>query len=146
MPGFFTSGQWRQYVPDDQSVFAVDSVFWTGSFATMAWDDATGQDYRMVGGYFLGPFPGSSGNYGPPLRPTSELLINIVQYGASTRITAAQRTAFRADLRYWHTAIVVLSPAAPRYHQLRDALDQLTGHQPRQVPGVLLWDVGTPSG
>jgi hypothetical protein len=146
VPGFFTSGQWRQYVPDDQSVFAVDSVFWTGSFATMAWDDATGQDYQMVGGYFLGPFPDAPGNYGPPLRPTAVLLVNIGQYGASTRITAAQRAAFRADLRYWHTAIVVLSPAAPRYHQLRDALDQLTGHQPRQVPGVLLWDVGTPSG
>jgi hypothetical protein len=143
VPGFFTSGQWRQYVPDDDSVFAVDSVFWIGSFTTMDWDNATGQDYQMVGGYFLGPFPGSSGNYGPPLRPTAELLINIVQYGASTRITAAERAAFRADLRYWHAAIVVLSPAAPHYDQLRYVLDQLTGRPARQVPGVLLWDVRT---
>ncbi len=146
VPGFFTSGQWRQYVPDDESVFAVNSVFWIGSFTTMDWDNATGQDYRMVGGYFLGPFPGSPGNYGPPLRPTAELLINIVQYGASTRITAAQRAAFRADLRYWHTAIVVLSPAAPDYDQLRNVLDRLTGHRARQVPGALLWDVRTLSG
>jgi hypothetical protein len=146
VPGFFTSGQWRQYVGDDQSVFAVNSVFWIGSFTTMAWDDATEQEYRMVGGYFLGPFPGSSGNYGPPLRPSAELLINIVQYGASTRITAAQRAAFRADLRYWHAAIVVLSPAAPHYDQLRNVLDQLTGHRARQVPGVLLWDVRPLSG
>ena len=143
VPGFFTSGQWRQYVPDDDSVFAVDSVFWVGSFTTMDWDNATGQDYKMVGGYFLGPFPGHSGNYGPPLRPTAELLINIVQYGASTRITAAERAAFRADLRYWHAAIVVLSPAAPHYDQLKYVLDQLTGRPARQVPGVLLWDVRT---
>ena len=141
VPGFFTSGQWRQYVPGDDSVFVVDSVFWVGSFTTMDWDNAAGQDYQMVGGYFLGPFPGSSGNYGPPLRPTAELLINIVQYGASTRITAAERAAFRADLRYWHAAIVVLSPAAPHYDQLRYVLDQLTGRPARQVPGVLLWDV-----
>lgn len=146
VPGFFTSGQWRQYVDDDQSVFAVDSVFWIGSFTTMDWDNATGQDYRMVGGYFLGPFPGETGNYGPPLRPTAELLINIVQYGASTRITAAQRAAFRADLRYWHAAIVVLSPAAPHYDQLRNVLDQLAGRLPRQVPGALLWDVRSLSG
>ncbi|MGH3201000.1 MAG: hypothetical protein ACRDOA_02765 [Streptosporangiaceae bacterium] len=146
VPGFFTSGQWSQYVPDDESVFAVDSVFWVGSFTTMGWDNATGQDYRMVGGYFLGPFPGRTGNYGPPLRPTAELLINIVQYGASTRITAAQRAAFRADVRYWHAAIVVLSPAAPHYDQLRNVLDRLTGHLARQVPGALLWDVRSLSG
>ena len=146
VPAFFTSGQWHQYVHGDQSVYVVDSVFWIGSFTTMDWDNATGQGYRMVGGYFLGPFPGSSGNYGPPLRPTSELLINIVQYGASTRITAAQRAAFRADVRYWHAAIVVLSPAAPDYDQLRNVLDQLTGHRPRQVPGALLWDVRALSG
>jgi hypothetical protein len=146
VPGFFGSGQWRHYVDDDQSVFAVDSVFWAGSFTTMGWDNATGQEYRMVGGYFLGPFEHGQGNYGPPLRPTAELLINIVDYGASSRITAAQRAAFRADLRYWHAAIVVLSPAAPHYGQLRYVLDQLTGRPARRVPGALLWDVRALSG
>jgi hypothetical protein len=146
VPAFFTSGQWRSYVGDDQSVFAVDSVFWIGSFTTMGWDNATGQGYRMVGGYFLGPAAHGLGNYGPPLRPTAELLINIVDYGASTRITAAQRAAFRADVRYWHAAIVVLGPHAPRHDQLRYVLDQLTGQPARQVPGVLLWDVQARSG
>ena len=126
---------------DDQSVFAVDAVFWVGSFTTMSWDDATGQDYRMVGGYFLGPQENGQGNYGPPDRPTFELLMNIVYYGASTRITSAQRAAFRADLRYWRTAIVVLGPDAPHHAQLRYVLNQLTGQPARQVPGVLLWDV-----
>jgi hypothetical protein len=97
----------------------------------------------MVGGYFLGPSGHGAGNYGPPLRPTARLLINIVDYGASTRITAAQRAAFRADLRYWNAAIVVLSPAAPHYEQLRHVLDQLTGQSARQVPGALVWDVAS---
>jgi hypothetical protein len=145
VPAFFTSGQWRSYVRDDQSVFAVDSVFWTGSFITMGWDNATGQDYRMVGGYFLGPHEHGQGDYGPPLRPTAELLIDIVDYGASSRITAAQRAAFRADLRYWHAAIVVLGPDAPHHDELRYVLDQLTGLSARQVPGALLWDVQTPA-
>jgi hypothetical protein len=141
VPAFFTSGQWRPYVRGDQSVFVVDSVFWTGSFITMGWDNATGQDYKMVGGYFLGPSAHGQGYYGPPFRPTQELLVNIVQYGASTRITAAQRAAFRADIRYWDAAIVVLSPRAPHYDQLRRVLDQLTGQPARQVPGALVWDV-----
>ena len=141
IPAFFTSGQWRQYVPDGQSVFAVDAVFWDGSFTTMDWDNATGQDYRMVGGYFLGPQANGRGGYGPAPRPTDTLLMNIVLYGASTRITAAQRADFRADLRYWHAAIVILSPQAPHYNQLRYVLRQLTGQQAQQVPGALLWDV-----
>jgi hypothetical protein len=141
IPAFFTSGQWRRYVPGDQSVFVVDAVFWTGSFTTMGWDDATGQDYRMVGGYFLGPQVNGQGNYGPPLRPTQELLYNIGYYGASTRITGAERAAFRADLRYWDAAVVVLGPDAPHHAQLRYVLDQLTGRPARRVPGVLLWDV-----
>ena len=62
--------------------------------------------------------------------------------GGTRQITAAQRAAFRADLRYWHTAIVVLSPYAPHYADLRNALNQLTGEPARQVQGVLLWDVG----
>jgi hypothetical protein len=146
VPAFLTSGQWRQYVRGDQSVFAVDAVFWVGSFTTMSWDDATGQDYRMVGGYFLGPQVNGQGNYGPPLRPTEELLYNIGYYDASTRVTAAQRAAFRADLRYWRTAIVILGPDAPHHARLRYVLDQLTGQPARRVPGVLLWDVRALSG
>ena len=39
-------------------------------------------------------------------------------------------------------AIVVLSPYAPHYDDLRDALNQLTGQPTRQVQGLLLWEVG----
>ena len=146
VPAFFTSGQWRQYVRGDQSVFAVDAVFWAGSFTTMSWDDATGQDYRMVGGYFLGPQVNGQGNYGPPFRPTFELLYNIVVYGASSHITKTQQAAFRADLRYWRTAIVILGPDARHHARLKYVLDQLTGQPARPVPGVLLWDVRALSG
>ena len=57
---------------------------------------------------------------------------------------APERSADRLvpDLRYWHTAIVVLSPYAPHHDELRSALDQLTGEPARQVQGVFLWDVG----
>ncbi len=146
VPAFFTSGQWRQYVHDDQSVLSGDVSFWGGEFAAMDWDDATGQGYRMVGGYFLGPDEQGKGNFGAPDRPAADLLRAIMSYRGNRQITDAQRAAFGADLRYWHTAIVVLSPDAPHHDKLRYALNQLTGQPARQVPGLLLWDVQSISG
>ena len=146
VPAFFTSGQWRQYVHDDQSVLSGDASLWRGSVTAMDWDDATGQGYRMVRGYFLGPDEQGKGAYGAPIRPTVELLTAIAHYGGNRKITDAQRAAFRADLRDWHTAIVVLSPDAPHHDELRYALNQLTGQPARQVPGALLWDVRALSG
>jgi hypothetical protein len=142
VPAFFTSGQWSQYVHDGQSVLSGNSRGGSASFTAMGWDNATGQGYRMVGGYFLVPDEHGRGAYGAQRRPTTALLTDIVRYGGTRQITAAQRAAFRADLRYWHTAIVVLSPYAPHYDELRSALNQLTGQPARQVQGVLLWDVG----
>ena len=146
IPAFFTSGQWRQYVHGDQSVLSADARNWPGAFTAMDWDDATGQGYRMVGGYFLGPDQDGSGVFDAPARPTTALLTDIVYYGGYRSITSAQRAAFRADLRYWHTAIVVLGPDAPHHDQLRHVLDQLTGQPARQVAGALLWDVQAISG
>jgi hypothetical protein len=141
VPAFFTSGQWRQYVHDDQSVLSGDANLWRDPFPEMDWDDATGQGFRMVGGYFIGPDRQGRGFFGGPDRPTVGLLTAIERYGGNRRIADTQRTAFRADLRYWHTAIVVLSPDTPHHDALRYALGQLTGQPARQVPGALLWDV-----
>ena len=124
----------------------MDAVFWVGSFTTMDWDDATGQEYRMVGGYFLGPFEHGRGNYGPPVRPTASCSSTSWTTAQAAHITGTQRAAFRADLRYWRTAIVVLGPHAPHHAQLRYVLNQLTGQPARQVAGVLLWDVRALSG
>jgi hypothetical protein len=96
----------------------------------------------MVSGYFLVPDEHGRGAYGAPGRPTTVLLTHIVRYGGTRQVTAAQRIAFRAGLRYWHTAIVALSPYAPHYDDLRYALNQLTGQSARQVQGVLRWDMG----
>jgi hypothetical protein len=146
VPAFFTTGQWRQYVHGDQSVLSADSRIWTGAFTAMDWDDATGQQYRVDGGYFLGPGKHGRGVFDAPARPTTALLTNVAYYGGNRSITSAQRAAFRADLRYWHTAIVVVGPYTPYRDQLRYALNQLTGRPARLVAGVLLWDVRALSG
>jgi hypothetical protein len=142
VPAFFTSGQWAKYVPDGQSVLSGNPRGGSASFTAMSWDNATGHGYRMVGGYYLVPDEHGRGAYGGRGRPTTMLLTDIVRFGGTRRITAAQRAAFRADVRYWHAAIVVLSPYAPHHDELRSALNQLTGEPGRQVQGVLVWDAG----
>ena len=142
VPGFFTSGQWAQYVHDGQAVLSGNPKGASASFTAMGRDNATGQGYRMVGGYFLVPDEHGRGAYDAPGRPTTALLTDIVRFGGTRQITAAQRAAFRADLRYWNTAIVVLSPYAPHHDELRSALDQLAGEPGQPVQGVLVWDVG----
>jgi hypothetical protein len=141
VPAFFTTGLWRRYVPAGWSVYPADVAVWAGSFTTMDWDNATSQGYRMVGGYFLGPHAGGRADFGPPLRATDELLRGIAVCHPDPQITAADRAAFRADMRYWHTAIVVLGPNVTRHDQLERALDQLTGQPPQPAGGILLWDV-----
>ena len=140
VPAFFTSGGWRHYVTGDQAVLSADTSVWFGGITAMRWDNATGQGYRMVGGYFLGPDETGKGRYGAPDRPTSSLLDRVGYYGGVPEIGPAERDRARADVRYWHVAIVVLAVDAPHHDDLQATLDQLFGPgQP--VDDVRLWDV-----
>jgi hypothetical protein len=133
-------------VHDDQSVLSGDASIWNGSLTAMDWDDATDRDTGWSAATSSARTNRAMGHYGAPSRPTVDLLTDIEHYGGNRQITAAQRAAFRADLRYWHTAIVVVSADAPHHDELRYALKQLTGQPARQVPGAVLWDVGALSG
>ncbi len=140
VPAFFTSGDWHRYVTGDQSVLSADTTVWFGGVTAMHWGNAAGDGYRMVGGYFLGPDVTGKGQYGTQERPTASLLGNIVYNGAVPPIGPAEQAQARADLRFWHTAIIVLAPDAPHHDELRDTLDQLVGPA-QEVDDVLLWDV-----
>jgi hypothetical protein len=141
VPAFFESGDWRRYVPADRSVVNADTTVWFGGVTAMHWDDATGQGYRMVGGYFLGPDATGKGQYGTVDRPTAAMLGNIVYNGGVPAIGDAERAQARADVTYWRAAIVVLAADAPHHDELQTTLEQLFGPgQP--VDDVTLWQVG----
>jgi hypothetical protein len=55
-------------------------------------------------------------------------------------VSAADRSAALADLRYWRAAVVVLAPGADE-QQLWRTTSALIGFQPKFVGGVWLWDV-----
>jgi hypothetical protein len=106
----------------------------------MNWDNATGQGYRAVGGYFLGPDWSGKGSYGPQTRPTAGLLAGIGYNGGVPRIGGEQREQLRQDVRFWDAGLIVLGPGAPHAGDLRTALDQLVGPG-RRVDDVTIWDV-----
>jgi hypothetical protein len=58
----------------------------------------------------------------------------------------ADRLAWMSASSTAEAAIVVLSPYAPHYDELRDALNQLTGQSAGRFRGLLLWDVRAQSG
>ena len=140
VPAFFTSGQWRQYVHGDQTVYPADA-----SLGRLVHLDGRRQRDRagIPDGRRVLPRPASKrpGGLRPAAARHRRSGRSIVYYYPDQQITSAERAAFRADMAYWDTAIVVLTPDAERHDQLRRAFDQLTGHPARQVGGVLLWDV-----
>ncbi|HEY2670223.1 MAG TPA: hypothetical protein VGJ07_07575 [Rugosimonospora sp.] len=144
VPAFFTSGDWRAYLHGDRSLLSADTT-WDGNITAMNWDNATGQGYRAVGGYFLGPDASGKGSYGPQVRPTSGLLANVGYNGGVPPIGDEQREQVRQDVQFWDAGLIVLGPGAPHADDLRNTLDQLVGPG-RQVDDVWIWDVGALSG
>jgi hypothetical protein len=144
-PYFFTSGDWKAYVPGDASVVNADSTVWNGGIDAMAWTNAQDLRFRVVGGYFLGPHENGAGEYGTLQRPTGQLLFNIVWNGGVPAIGDNERTQAAADARFWKAAIVVLAPGAGHHDDLASALTQLYGPG-QQIDDVMVWDVRALSG
>src|SRR5262249_39679413 len=120
----------------------------------MVWDVRSGLDFSVPDGYFLGPdgpkdpaHPDEPrGQIGPQWRQTAELLGSVAggagPPGMTDYLNNLRATAV-CDLRYWHTAIIVLDPASVSSAiaaDLKTTLDELVGGG-RQVDDVWLWDV-----
>ena len=56
-PVFFTSGEWRSYVPAGRSVVTVPLTGLEKAIDGMQWADDVHIDFAQAGGYFLGPDP-----------------------------------------------------------------------------------------
>jgi len=142
-PEFFTSGVWRQYVPEDRTVVAVPVTSFKNAMEGMQWAADQRLDFRLAGGYFLRPgqrYPDRRAMFGAPPRPTSELLDTVGRTGVTPEITDTDRANAVQDLRYWQASIVVLAPRT-NDDKLRRVTTELLGFEPRWVAGVWLWDV-----
>ncbi len=81
------------------------------------------------------------GQYGPQMRDT-ERVLGAVGNGSWTLPTNASGYTTEAicDLRYWHTAIIVLDKAQPRVGTIRSSVDRLIGTG-KDVDDAVVWDV-----
>lgn len=141
-PAFITSGAWRQWVPAGMSIVAVPvpSEEFPGA---MEWQRSAG-DFRLAGGYFLGP-GGENGRarFGAPPRPTASLIREVYRTGKVPVVTAQMQADLRNDAAHWNAAALVLPDASLRVPELTRLLDQLAGPG-WHVEDVTVWNLLSP--
>ncbi|ADD39799.1 glycosyl transferase [Stackebrandtia nassauensis] len=138
-PTFFTSGMWREYVPDGGTVVPVP-IPSPGDTTALQWQLDSDLDFRLPEGYFIGPGqPDRRGIYGAMRRPTSVLLREVRDSGEGRDVTEEQREQAAEDLRHWDAELVVLGPH-PAEDALRYTVEDLLGPGHR-AGGVWVWKV-----
>ncbi|MEV6930237.1 hypothetical protein AB0M46_37945 [Dactylosporangium sp. NPDC051485] len=140
-PSFITAGTWKQYVGPGQTVLVMPLPQWDW-YDGMAWAAATGERMPLSHGYFLGPEGGVKGHHatvGPAPRPTDDLFTYVMYQQKVPPIGEQEKAQARADLRYWHTSLVIV-PAVPAWIPARDTMTTLFGPA-KGVGGVWMWDV-----
>jgi hypothetical protein len=138
-PAFITSGAWRAWVPSGMSIVAVPVP--SEEFPqAMEWQRSA-DDFRLAGGYFLGP-GGENGRarFGAPPRPTATLIRDIYGGDEVPVVTARMQSDLRADVAYWHAAALVLPDGTRRAPELTKLLNRLAGPS-WHVRDVMVWDV-----
>ena len=149
LPRFVTSGQWRGYVGPGHSMLLIPVPTGSIGVAALEWTDSTNGQLPLAGGYFVGPDPekpDGAGMFGPPHRPTLNLLYGIAATGRVPVLTGDDRRHAIEDIRYGRASVVVLSPYQPAADQLRAVMTDLIGRQPRYTGDVWLWDVRSLTG
>jgi hypothetical protein len=142
LPPFLADGTWRSYVPAGRSLVPVPLPEVTTGRAGMRWAALSGLEFPVPRGYFMGPAEppaNRTGSWHAPPRFTSDLLWHVGRYGRVPVVTAADRAAFDADLRFWRAGVVVLVPGASHEAQLRATLGGLFDRPPQRIGGVDLW-------
>ena len=127
LPPFLAEGIWRSYVPAGRSLVPVPLPEVTTGRTGMRWAALSGLEFPVPRGYFMGPAnppADRTGSWNAPPRFTSDLLARVGRDGLVPVITAADRQAFDADLRFWRAGAVVLVPGEAHEAQLRSHADR----------------------
>jgi hypothetical protein len=141
-PAFISSGLWRQYVPAGDTVLPVP-VPGPGVVDSMFWAARTNLGFEMPRGYFLGPDPthGNVAFFGAPARPTATLLSEVYGSQVQAVVHPGNRADAVVDLRYWHTAVILLPPGTRGEEALHATISDLVGSKPKFIGGMWVWDV-----
>jgi hypothetical protein len=147
LPRYFSSGQVKA-VPSGSVV--VVYPFPASSDATgMLWQVAAGMRFKSPGGRFVVPAPGRVGT--PPsdqLTLVGQVLTQLAE-GQLPPLTAARRSALRAELRLWDVRAVLVQPTGKRPALVMPFFEWLLGRPPDvRSGGISAWygQVGGPRG
>lgn len=155
-PAFISQGTWQRYVSDNGVISALpfalnvtaDGQRWQAY--TMA---RGGPQFRIPGGYFLGPMTTGDegreqiGRIGAPPLATDWLFTRAALYGYVTELSEADRAQARADFAYWRVEALFLPEEITgsdhmvlfRNAVLVTATDLLG--PPEKVDDVLVWRI-----
>ncbi|GAA4970619.1 DUF2029 domain-containing protein [Actinoplanes utahensis] len=155
-PDFIADGTWQRYVSENGVLTALpfalnvhaDGQRWQAY--TMA---RGGPQFRMPGGYFLGPMTTGeegreqAGRIGAPTLATDWLFTRAAIYGYVTELSNADRAQARADFAYWGVEAVFLPEKITGSdhmvlfrHAVETTATDLLG-PPEEVDDVLLWRI-----
>ncbi|MDP9798650.1 hypothetical protein J2S43_007162 [Catenuloplanes nepalensis] len=139
-PAFITNGTWREYVDEQHTVVTLPLP--DASFpAAQRWSAITGNDMRLPRGYGLFPnWIDGTGAFSAEPRATSQYFYNLWAGYWVPKVDDTRRAQTLDDLRYWEAGLVVLPPQAHDI-EMRRAMSDILGFQPKWVEGVWIWDV-----
>jgi len=111
-PAFIADGLWKKYVPEGGVLSALPIAVNTADDG-QRWQAYTlargGRQFRMPGGYFLGPGGrNGTGRVGAPWRQTDWLIFRAAAYGYIPQISNADREQARQDFAFWGVNAVFL--------------------------------------
>jgi hypothetical protein len=136
-PEFISSGEWRKWVAPGQSLVTIPVT--SEEFPNaMEWQRSS-TDFKLAGGYFLGPDDSGRARFGAPPRPTAALMKEVYKTGRVPIVTDTMRRQFREDSAYWNAAAFVLPDSqTTNWIPLRWLMNALAG-QPHEVSDVTIW-------
>jgi hypothetical protein len=149
-PAFISQGLWRKYVPEGGVLSALPIAVNTADDG-QRWQAYTlargGQQFRMPGGYFLGPGGrNGTGRVGAPWRLTDWRIFRAAAYGYIAPVDDYDRAQARRDFAYWGVNAVFLpdeitGPDGPLYRAAVEITATDLLGPPERVGGVLVWRI-----
>ena len=138
VPPFFHEHVQRE-IPAGSTVLVVPMA--TSFFVDpMRWQASSGMRFAMPGGFYIGRAADGRAFINPDTRFTQDVLGLIHPDTPYPPVDESVRVNVREDLDYWDATYVVLGPNTQQA-ELRNFLTSVLGTEPREVGGVLLWEL-----
>jgi hypothetical protein len=151
-PQFIASGTWERYVPEGGALSALPIALNVAADG-QRWQAYTmargGRQFRIPGGYFLGPDAGGpteKGRIGAVTRRTDWLFLRAALYGYIADMDNTDRAQARLDFAYWDIDAVFLpqeitGPEGPLFRSAVELTATDLLGPPERVDDVLVWRI-----